>query len=104
VVVNPWFNDGALARYAGPLPPFPAEGATIREVDVVLTDRGDGPPEPHPPPGFEPDGYVREPSFVLVRYRAPEPIHMTPAQLGPAAPGPQPLSLIQYPAAMEDAK
>ena len=102
VVVSPWFNDGVLARYAGPLPPFPAAGAPVREVDVVLTDRGGGAPEWRPPPGFAPAGYVREPSFVLIRYRAPDPVHVTPAELGPAAPGPQPLALVQYPAPMEE--
>ena len=96
VVVEPWFNDGALALYAGELPPFPAEGADVREVDVVLNQRRGGPGERHPPPGFADAGHVRGPTWLLVRYTAPAPVRLTPAQAAAAAPG-SPAALIQTP-------
>jgi mannosyltransferase len=75
VVVTPEYAKKPLRLYAGSLPPLPAGGADVREVDVIVYGRP--PKDPAPPPGFAEVSRTRTPSYVLVRYRAPAPRHFT---------------------------
>ncbi len=85
VIVSPDYAKRPLRLYAGSLPPLPA-GTTVREVDVIVNDR---PPAATPPalPGFQLDGTVRTPSYLLARYRSPSPAPVPAVPVGrkPAA-------------------
>ena len=68
-------------RQTGPgLTPPPERGIPVAEVVAIDDARDAGSHEPGPaPPGFALVEDVREPSFRLVRYRAPSPAPVAPA-------------------------
>jgi mannosyltransferase len=79
VLVIPDYSKKPLRLYAGALPEKPAP---VREAVAIATDRP--PPADVPaPPGFTEVGRVRTASYILVRYRAPEP-RAIPAAAGTA--------------------
>jgi hypothetical protein len=101
IVVSPDFEKRSLRLYAGSLPPMPAQGATVREVDVIGRARPPSFPDPPPPgtPGvFSIAGRARTASYELIRYRAPVAVPVTPGALAASRLGHMPAAiLIQLP-------
>jgi mannosyltransferase len=79
-----------LARYSPGAVVAPE--ASVNELELVLPlGRSDGdeparPETPPPPAGFELEAREDHPTFTRVRYRAAQPVSVTPAALAPLAP------------------
>ena len=92
VLITPFTAPQPFAVYAPELELMPAEGAAVRQVDIVALpqrrrtqSRPGKPPRPeaHPPPapGFELVDERFEETYTLLRYTAPEPVTVTPEGL-----------------------
>lgn len=92
LVVTPFTAPAPFAVYAPQWELMPAEGAAVREIDLVALplrhrtqSRPGEPPRPenHPPPapGFELVDERFDDTFTLLRYTSPQPVTVTPADL-----------------------
>ena len=93
LVISPDTAPPPFAVYAPEFQLMPQDGAAVREVDLVALpfrrrtqSRPEDPPRPenHPPPapGFELVETRFDETFTLLRYQAPDPVVVIPAQLG----------------------
>jgi hypothetical protein len=94
IVVTPDFAKKPLRLYAGSLPPVPAAGADVREVEVIGNARPVVFRDPPPPPGFTLASRKVTPSYELIRFTAPAPVHVTPAGLGASRLGTKPPAIL----------
>jgi uncharacterized membrane protein len=77
VVVAPDYETKPLRLYAAGLEPLPAPGADVTDLVTIANGR---PPQAQPAPrGFTEVGRTTTPSYVLVRYRAPAAVHVSPS-------------------------
>jgi mannosyltransferase len=80
ITVAPGIQKPALMLYAGHVRHVGPLGETVDEVDAVLAARPPRGAPPPPPPGFKLVYERRSPSWELVRFRAPRPLPLSPAQ------------------------
>ena len=80
IVVAPGIQKPALMLYAGHVRHVGPLGETVGEVDAILAARPPHASPAPPPPGFKLVTERRSPSWELVRYRAPAPRPLSPAQ------------------------
>jgi mannosyltransferase len=90
-VVAPASGQIPLALYLSAARPLPGNGAPVREIDVLgvaVRRPGEAPVPPQPPaaptapaPGFALAGVRRSDTYTLLRFRAPTPQPVNPAQL-----------------------
>ena len=81
IVVAPGIQKPALMLYAGHVRHVGPLGETVDEIDAILAARPPHAAPAPPPPGFKLVSERRSPSWELVRYRAPAPRPLSPAQL-----------------------
>jgi hypothetical protein len=95
IVVPPASGEVGLEVQIGGLTRVPPAGATVREVDVVTPrsellggKRSGRPAQPQPPgPRFRLAERRYEDDFTLLRWVAPQPVRVSPAQLAAAGQG-----------------
>jgi len=80
IVVAPGIQKPALMLYAGHVRHVGPLGETVDEVDAILAARPPHAAPAPPPPGFKLFTQRRSPSWEIVRYRAPKPLPLSPAQ------------------------
>jgi hypothetical protein len=87
VATAPEFLDVPLAAYLEGESELGPRGTAVRELDVVRLRRGSqAATAPIAIKGFTPVAVKRTVSYELDRYRAPAPVHVTPATLAPIKP------------------
>jgi hypothetical protein len=94
IVVTPDYAKKPLRLYAGSMPPLAPAGADVIEVDVIGNARPVAFRDPPPPAGFALASRKITPSYELVRFRAPAPVHVTPDALAGSRLGPKPPAIL----------
>jgi hypothetical protein len=94
IVVTPDYAKKPLRLYAGSLPPLGPAGADVSEVDVIGNARPVAFRDPPPPAGFAVASRKITPSYELIRFRSPAPVHVTPDALAGSRLGPKPPAIL----------
>lgn len=94
IIVTPFWDEKPLRLYAGELPPLPPGGITTDEVVALAESKPPRFAEPPPPPGFHLAERTRTPTYELLRYLAPRPLLVNPANLTPSRLGSKPPFLL----------